>query len=185
MGNVFIISWGIYVKGGPLDVDLKSIAEKLPLPSKDALLENYLKTVVAAAVLALVLWLMTAETFNAATAMLANFTLPLVLILGAMLLAYVIMMACSSDALMGRMHQSGMLESFNRDMVAGFTLSLLAFFLNILFIRWVAGKTALGMAFLENFMFFLMLLIIAMAFVLFASVLLKVSKLAELRAPSA
>jgi len=168
-----------------LDIEIKSIAEKLPIPPKEELLDNYLKTVIAAAVLALVLWLITAETFAAARALLGNFTQPLILILAAMLIAYVILVACSSDALIGRMQQAGIFETFNREMVAAFTFSLLAFFLNIIFIRWIAGKTALGMAFGENFLFFLMLLVIAIAFVLFASVLLKVSKLAGLRSSPA
>ncbi|NBK26494.1 MAG: hypothetical protein EOM68_31345, partial [Spirochaetia bacterium] len=132
---------------------------------------TYLTQLVAAAVIAVVLWLL-ADTVNAAQNVLAFFIDSLIMVLVGMLIAYAIVAVVSSDALVAKMNESGLFSSLNDTLGYAMVISLGSIILNLLFFfnwnNWW-GNSPLDL--LNSVIFLLLLLISALALLFFLTVI--------------
>jgi|GEM_PF-7129400 len=142
---------------------------------------TYLTQLVAAAVIAVVLWLL-ADTVNAAQNVLAFFIDSLIMVLVGMLIAYAIVAVVSSDALVAKMNESGLFSSLNDTLGYAMVISLGSIILNLLFFfnwnNWW-GNSALDL--LNSVIFLLLLLISALALLFFLTVITKLLQISKLR----
>ncbi|MDD3398740.1 MAG: hypothetical protein PHW93_03990 [Candidatus Methanomethylophilaceae archaeon] len=153
----------------------------MKLPSSQDLMGTYLTQLVAAAVIAVVLWLL-ADTVNAAQNVLAFFIDSLIMVLVGMLIAYAIVAVVSSDALVAKMNESGLFSSLNDTLGYAMVISLGSIILNLLFFfnwnNWW-GNSALDL--LNSVIFLLLLLISALALLFFLTVITKLLQISKLR----
>lgn len=142
---------------------------------------TYLTQLVAAAVIAVILWLLS-DTVNAAQTVLAFFIDTLVMVLVAMLIAYAIVAVVSSDALVAKMNEAGLFSSLNDTLGYAMVISLGSIILNLLFFfnwnNWW-GNSALDL--LNSVILLVLLLISALALLFFLTVITKLLQISKLR----
>ncbi len=148
--------------------------------------EKYLQHLIAAAVIALVLWYITPNRYGNYNAMMANFEFVLVFLLVTMVISYMILVIASSDGLMSILKDAGYFESLNGKLTIATILSIVGYFLIVIattYFSWVNNNFwPINQAMTSHeLMFIFVLFVISLAVVFFVSVLMSLMKISELR----
>ncbi len=148
--------------------------------------EKYLQHIIAAAVVALLLWQVTPDSYGSFNTMLLNFPETLILLLVAMVISYMILVIGSSDSLIAKLKETGHFDVLNTKLTIATILSIGAFFLTIMVTRYFSWASNNFMIWNDpmtshEVMFIILLFIISLAVVFFVSVLMALMKIAEMR----
>ncbi len=148
--------------------------------------EKYIQHIIAAAVIALLLWYVTPNSYGNFNNMLLNFPNTLILLLIAMVISYMILVIGSSDSLIVKLKEAGHFDVLNAKLTIATILSLGAYFLILMVTRyfsWVSNNFMMwgDTMTTHEVMFIFLLFIISLAVVFFVSVLMALMKIAEMR----
>lgn len=148
--------------------------------------EKYIQHIIAAAVLALILWFITPNRYGNYNGMMANFDVVLIFLLITMVISYMILVIGSSDSLMAALKETGYFDLLNGKLTIATVLSILGYVLIVMvstYFSWVANNFwPINEAMTSHeIMFILIMFVVSLALVFFVSVVMTLMKISELR----
>ncbi len=145
---------------------------------------TYLPQLVAAVVVAILIWIICDE-WAAAISIVETLILVMTLSLVGMLVAYVIVAVMSPDSLMERMAESGLLRALTDSLGYAMTIGLLAVILNTIAFGQIATAEfdyfTGGMEILESIIYLIVLLVSSLALMFFLNVITKLQGIVKVR----